>query len=156
MAARADRRSVDATPPWRQDERGQALVELALTIPLLLLLAFGVVAVGRVIDAQMGVSAVAREEARAAVLAAGPAEASSLGLARGREVAAGYHLDNGSLQLAVDAGGFERGGEVRATARYTVTLADLPLLGWTRVSVGSTHLERIDLYRSRWPNGGGS
>jgi Flp pilus assembly protein TadG len=139
--------------PDGKDECGQALVELALVIPLLLFLAFGVVAVGRVTDAQMGVSAVAREAARAAALANDPAEAASQGMTRGQEVAAGYHLSDGSLQLAVNAGDFNRGGTVQASAHYTVSLDDLPLLDWAHVTVGSTHLERIDLYRSFWQTG---
>jgi len=141
-----------STQPSR-NECGQALVEVALVIPILLLLAFGMVAVGRVTDAQMGVSAGAREAARAAALANNPGEAASQGVTRGQEVAAGYHLGDGSLQLAVNAGNFTRGGTVQASARYTVSLGDLPLLGWAHITVGSTHLERIDLYRSFWPAG---
>jgi len=143
--------SVECLPS--KNERGQALVEVALVIPILLLLAFGVVAVGRVTDAQMGVSAVAREAARAAALANGPGEAASQGVTQGQEVAAGYHLGDGSLQLAVNAGNFTRGGTVQVSARYTVSLGDLPLLGWAHITVGSTDLERIDLYRSFWPAG---
>ena len=134
--------------------RGQALVETALVLPLLLLLAFGVVGVGRVVQAQMGVSAVARESARVAALANDPAEAVAVGLARAREVATGYRLTNGSLQVVVDPGSMARGSQVRAAVRYEVELGDLPLLGWARVSVASDHLERTDLYRSRWPMGG--
>jgi hypothetical protein len=145
--------SFQASNNQLEAEHGQALVELALVIPILLLLAFGVVAVGRVTDAQMGVSAVAREAARAAALANGSTEAANQGMERGREAAAGYHLDDGSLQLAVSAGDFSRGGTVQASARYTVALADLPLLGWAHLTVGSTHLERIDLYRSFWEQG---
>jgi len=139
-----------STQCWK-NECGQALVEVALVIPVLLLLAFGVVAAGRVTDAQMGVSAVAREAARAAALANDSGEAANQGVTRGQEVAAGYHLGDGSLQLAVNAGNFTRGGTVQASARYTVSLGDLPLLGWAHITVGSTHLERIDLYRSFWP-----
>lgn len=129
-------------------------MEMALIFPLLLLLAFGVIAVGRVTQAQMGVSAVAREAARSAALANDPSQAASDGMARGQEVAAGYSLGNGSLQLVVDPGSFDRGSAVRASARYTVTFGDLPLLGWAQVTLGSTHLERIDLYASRWGVGG--
>ena len=135
-------------------ERGQALVEVALVVPLLLVLAFGVVGVGRVVHAQMGVAGVAREAARAGALADTAAEALALGSARGRDVAAGYQLSNGSFQLAVDPGSFARGGQVRAVARYEVALDDLPLLGWARVPLTSTHVERIELYRSRWSGGG--
>jgi Flp pilus assembly protein TadG len=151
--AQADNSFAHAFSLHRKDECGQALVELALAIPLLLLLAFGVVAAGRVTGAQMGVSAVAREAARAATLANDPGEAMSQGMVRGKEVAAGYHLADGSLQLSVDAGTFSRGGTVQASAHYTVSLSDLPLLGWAHLTVGSTHLERVDLYRSFWQNG---
>lgn len=134
-------------------ERGQAIVELALVVPILLVLTFGVVGVGRVIQAQMGVSAVAREAARAAALSNTPAQAAGDGVARGREVASGYALSNGSLQLAVDAGSLERGSTVSASAQYTVNLSDLPLLGWTHITVGSSHRERVDMYRSFWTSG---
>ncbi len=153
MWAQAVKDRGHASTQASKNERGQALVEVALVIPILLLLAFGVVAVGRVTDAQMGVSAVAREAARAAALANDPGAAASQGMTRGQEVAAGYHLGDGSLQLAVNAGNFTRGGTVQASARYTVSLGDLPLLGWAHITVGSTHLERIDLYRSFWPAG---
>jgi Flp pilus assembly protein TadG len=135
--------------------RGQSLVEAALATPPLLLLAFGVLAAGRVAQAQMGVSAVAREAARAGALAGSPAESTAQATARGREVANGYRLTNGSLEIDIDPGTFARGDRLRAEARYRVALDDLPLLGWTRVEVTGRQAERIDLYRSRWPTEGG-
>lgn len=148
---------VDATPSshrWQRASEGcQALIEAALVIPVLLLLAFGVVAVGRVAEAKMGVSAVARESARAGALANDPADAVAQGMARGRAVAAGYRLSNGSLQIAIDAGGFSRGDRVRADVSYQVSLTDVPLLGTAGITVSSVHVERVDLYRSRWPAG---
>lgn len=150
MWVRAGKQMAHGSILHGKNERGQALVEVALVIPILLLLAFGVVAAGRVTEAQMGVSAVAREAARAAALANYRGAAASQGVTRGQEVAASYHLGDGSLQLVVDAGGLTRGGTVRASAHYTVSLADLPLLGWAHLTVGSTDLERVDLYRSFW------
>jgi hypothetical protein len=144
-----------ASRPLSARSRGQSLVEAALVTPPLLLLAFGVLAAGRVAQAQMGVSAVAREAARAGALAGSPAEAVALATARGREVADGYRLTNGSLELDIDPGTFDRGDRLRAEARYQVTLDDLPFLGWARVEVASRQAERIDLYRSRWPTEGG-
>ena len=139
---------------WLADQRGAALVEVALVLPLLLLLALGVVGVGRVVQARMSVSAVAREAALVAALAQSPGEAAEQGLAAGRAVAHGYGLTNGSLRLAVDPGAFERGGQVRASAAYHVSLDDLPLMGWAGADVAAEHVERIDLYRSRWRTGG--
>lgn len=135
----------------RTHAHAQALVELALVLPILLLLVSGVVGVGRVIQAQMGVSDVAREAARAAVVANTPSDAVDQGLIRGQQVAAGYHLTNGSLRLTVDPGSLSRGTSVVASALYQVTFGDLPVLGWLRISVVSIHAERVDLYRSHWP-----
>ena len=139
---------------WLADQRGSALVEVALVLPLLLLLALGVVGVGRVIQARMSVSAVAREAARVAALAQSPGEAAEQGLAAGRAVAHGYGLTNGSLRLVVDPGALDRGGAVRAAAGYRVSLDDLPLMGWVHADVAAEHVERVDLYRSRWGTGG--
>jgi hypothetical protein len=133
-----------------QVRRGQALVETALVMPLLLMLAFGVVAAGRVAHGQMAVGAVAREAARIAALADTAAAARARGIARAREVSAGYGLDEGALDVRVEPGAFDRGGEVRASVRYVVSLQDLPLLSRASVPVASSHRERIDLYRSRW------
>jgi Flp pilus assembly protein TadG len=120
---------------------------------MLLILAFGVVGVGRVTQAQLAVSAVAREAARAGALAEDAWQAQEQGRSRGEDVAQGYGLSDGSLTLMVDPGSLERGGQVRATARYEVGLDDLPLLSWARTAVGSEHVERIDLYQSRWNAG---
>jgi Flp pilus assembly protein TadG len=136
--------------------QGQALVETALVLPLLLLLAFGVVGVGRVTRAQMGVSAVAREAARAGALAGDPGTALNQAQATGQSVATGYQLTNGSFQLNVDLGDFNLGGQVQADASYTVHFTDLPLLGWAQLTVSSAHAEWIDPFRSRWPSGSGS
>ena len=139
----------------RMRHPGQALLEAALVLPLLLLLAFGVVGVGRVTRAKMGVSAVAREAARVGALASDPGSALNQAQMEGQDVANGYQLTNGSLQLSVDLGDFSPGGQVQARAGYTIDLSDLPLLGWVELPVSSVHAERIDLYRSRWLTGSG-
>jgi Flp pilus assembly protein TadG len=137
-------------------QHGQALVETALTVPLLLLLAFAVIATGRVAQAQLAVAAVAREAARAGASDGTPDAALAAATTRGRQVATGYGLTNGSLELAVDVGTLARGDRVRAQAHYIVKIAELPLLGWAQVVVEGRQVERIDVYRSRRPSGGGS
>lgn len=135
-------------------QTGQALVELALVAPLLLFLGFGVLAVGRIAQAHMAVSAVADEAALAAAGANSADAAAAAGIRRGQQVASGYDLTVGALGLSVDARDFSRGGQVRATARYTVSLQDLPLLSWAKIPIVSTHVAPIDAYRSDWPGGG--
>jgi hypothetical protein len=136
-----------------QSETGNALVETALVLPVLLLLAVGMVGVGRLTHAQLGVAAVAREAARAAALADTPADALAHGSIRGREVAGGYGLDKDALHLRLDVSEFRRGGQIRVDARYDVVLGALPLLEWVRASTASTHVERVEPYRSRWMGG---
>jgi Flp pilus assembly protein TadG len=134
--------------------RGQAVLELALVLPLLLLLAFGSIGVGRVVQAQMAVSAAAREAARQAALAPLPpggsaADAKQAGEARGQAVASGYGLR--AAVVTVDTSGFDAGSWVRADVTYAVSESDLPLLKWTSFSLHDSHLERVDPYRSQAP-----
>ena len=150
MPARTAKPTDSGTQSWPSHRRGQALVETALVVPLLLTLAFGVVAAGRVAHGKMAVEAVAREAARAASMADTASDARARGIARAREVAAGYGLADGSLETRIEPGAFGRGGEVRASVRGDVALDDLPLLNRAHVTVSSDHVERIDAYRSRW------
>ncbi|MGE0538772.1 MAG: TadE family protein [Dehalococcoidia bacterium] len=131
----------------RQD--GQALVETALVIPVLLILAFGVIFVGRVTHATVAVQAAGREAGRTLATAPSEAEGLATGEERGGAVAAGYGLARDQFELLLDGGGFERGGMATARASYRVELADLPLLDRAAVTVSSTHQERIERYRSR-------
>jgi TadE-like protein len=129
--------------------RAQALVETAMVVPLLVLLALGTVGVGRIVHARMGLSAAAREAARAATLAPLGAsdKAERAGKERGEQVARGYGLR--SAVISVDATPFERGSMVEATASYVVNERDLPLLGWQTIKLETSHLEQVDRYRSR-------
>ena len=61
--------------PRRSRERGQALVEMALTLPLLLLLLLGLVCVGQILLANYTVSQAARAAAHQAAIAGGEPEA---------------------------------------------------------------------------------
>ena len=131
------------------EESGSVLIEAALVLPVVLLVAAGVVMAGRVAHARIGVEAVAREAGRA--LAQAPSAAQGLRDARTSALAAarGYGLDETAVVLELDAGSFARGGTVRARASYRVELSDLPLLGATGVTVTASHAERVELYRSR-------
>lgn len=144
-----DRRWLRAVGKWSRDESGQALVEAALAIPLLLVLVFGVVAIGRVAEAKVAVQALARESGRALAVASSEEQGVADALIAGDAVASGYGLDASRLSLDVDSGGFDRGGTVTAEVTYSVSLSDLPLLGFIDVDVTASHAERIALYRSR-------
>jgi Flp pilus assembly protein TadG len=134
-------------------QRGQAIVELAIVVPILLVLAFGVLAVGRVVQADMAVRAVAWEAARAAALANSATQATRQGLVTGLAVAGDYHLRQSGVQLTVDASDYRRGGQILAKARYVVSFGDLPLLGRAGAPVESVHAEPVDPFRAGVPVG---
>ena len=56
-------------------DRGAAAVEMAIVMPLLLMLIFGIIEFGLLLTAQIGVTAAAREGARAATVDAAPSAA---------------------------------------------------------------------------------
>jgi Flp pilus assembly protein TadG len=61
--------------PRRRDERGAALVEFALVLPVLVLFVFGIVEFGRAYSARIQLTSAVREGARAVALGGTPAEA---------------------------------------------------------------------------------
>lgn len=136
-------------PKRLSNESGQALVEAALVIPVLLLLAFGVVMAGRVSHTKIAVQAAAREASRALATAPSEQEGIAEALDAARSVAEGYGLSQDGLTVTVESNGFQRGGTATAEVTYRVPLGDLPLLNRVEVTVSSSHSERIDLYRSR-------
>jgi Flp pilus assembly protein TadG len=127
---------------------GQAAVELALALPLLLLVVFGLLGAGRLTATIVSVSAVAREAARAGALGTSSADAAMRAQLRGQAVAADDGLRAADLDLVVDASTFGPAGEVRATATYRLSLADVPFFGWGTVQLRRAHVEPVGLYRS--------
>jgi hypothetical protein len=127
---------------------GQALVEAALVLPLLLVVALGLAGVSQLGQTDAAILAVAQEAARAAATQNTPANALEAGVARGLSVGAGYRLGNGSLRVTVDPADFRRGGQVRATAEYGVPLTGLGIFGESRILIRHRHAEPIDLRRN--------
>jgi hypothetical protein len=145
----------------------QALVEAALVLPLLILLAFGGIGVGRLVQARMALDAATREAARTTAVAAMPRvgahdqsarhDAEDEGEAQGDRVARGYGLRN--AEFSVSAENFGPGGWVVAHGTYTVSEVDLPymrhvfatVLQGRGIEIQAYHLERIDRFRSLSP-----
>jgi len=97
-------------------DRGQATVELALALPLICLLLFGIVQVAVLGRSQLAVQLAAREAARAAAVAADAAGAGSTAAHR----AVTLHPLTVSISEGADT--------VTATVRYT-DHTDVPLIG---------------------------
>jgi hypothetical protein len=137
-------------PMTTRAQSAQGLIEAALTLPLVLSLLFGTLALSRVIQAQTAVVAVAHEAARAGALASSPDDAISRMRQRVDLVAPGFGLDPRAVVLEWDVSTFARDrGHVVATVRYIVDLRDLPLAGWVPApAVRAEHVEWLDPFRS--------
>jgi Flp pilus assembly protein TadG len=110
-------------------DRGQAVVETALVLPLVVLFLLAVVQVGLVVRAQVLVTHAAREAARAAAVDPDPAAA-------GRAADGATSLDPDRLQVDV-TGRDGRGSQVRVEVRYRAA-TDVPIVG---VLVGDVVIE---------------
>ena len=80
--------------------RGQALLELSVCAPVVMLLTLGTVAGGQVIDARAGLDAATNAAAAAAARAPDPASAQSAAHARFQSMIAGYPLTSTRLSVA--------------------------------------------------------
>ena len=78
---------------WRRDDRGTALIEMAFTLPLLLLISIGIIEFGRAFQTWQVLTNAAREGARVAVL---PGISDSMVTARVQE-----YIDAGVLDASV-------------------------------------------------------
>jgi Flp pilus assembly protein TadG len=100
----------------RGGSQGQATVEFAFLLPLLVLAALAVIQVGLVVRDQMGVVHAAREAARAASVDPDPAAA----VRAARRSLPGADVDVGARPAVGEA--------IRVTVRYR-SVTDLPLVG---------------------------
>lgn len=109
---------------WQRirDEKGQAMVELALVVPILLLLIFGVIEYGRIYGAYLAVTNGSREGARVATVGA-----TDLGITD--EVKArteAMKLDSTKLTVTITPteGNRARGASVSVEVTYPVPMYD--------------------------------
>jgi Flp pilus assembly protein TadG len=129
--------------------RGQALVELAVSLPVLLLLALGATQFVRLALTRAGLDAATAAAVAVAARAPSAATAGLDGKAAFDGVSAGYGLGR-SATVTVAAGDFPRGGHVSASAHADVSLgfSGIPALdlSWRLSSSASA---RVEDWRSR-------
>ena len=138
------------------DERGAAAVELALIVPVLVLLLGVVVGGARVWLARTGVEQLAAGAARAGSLARTPAEAVAAAESLVRHQAATDGLRCAELGVDVDARSLARpaGTPARIDVRVscTVGLGDVIVPGWPgRLTLSASAASVVDTYRGRQP-----
>jgi Flp pilus assembly protein TadG len=126
--------------------RGQALVELAVSSPVLVLLALGVAGVVQIEDAAAGLDAATHAAAGAAARAPDPAAAGAAAHARFDAVAAGYQLRAASIDISY--GTFTRSTEIVATSTAFVDVGWAGLVLPHRFALRSRAVTRIELWRT--------
>ena len=128
--------------------RGQALVELALLLPVLVMVALGAAQFTRLAGARSALDAATAAAASAAARAPDPTSATASAQAAFAGVAGGYRLTGAAL--ALDLGGFDRGANVtaRGSAPFRLGVSTIPVLGldWTLTAIVSA---RVEDWRSR-------
>jgi len=110
----------------------QALLELALCTPIVVLLVLGTVASVQIAGARAGLEAATQAAGDAAARAPDPATAVSSAHERFQSIVADYPL--GSATLTVSMSGFERAGHIIAASTARVDL------GWARFLVVPTQI----------------
>jgi len=114
---------------FRRTEKGQAIVEMALILPILLLLVFGIIEFGRVIHTYMVVTDLSREGARAG--AVGKTDAEIQTTVGNNATAAGLDISNPDYAVNIipaAVGKRARGTSVEVEVIYSVDII-APLIG---------------------------
>jgi Flp pilus assembly protein TadG len=129
---------------------GQALLEFALVLPLLVGILISALLLARVLWSHQVVWALAGEAARAGALGTSAADADQRARNRAGQMAEDASLDPGRLTLGVDTRHFGRGGWVLVSASYHVLqLAPIgPLAAADTWVVDAEAREPVDRFRS--------
>lgn len=110
-------------PVWFKQDRGQALVELALILPVVLLLLTGMIEGGRIFHAYLTVVHAAREGARTAAVV----QDDSVVVQRVQKAAPSLPADELEIEINPVASSRRRGEPVQVSVQYGVHLV-LPLI----------------------------
>ncbi len=133
-------------------QSGQALVEWVMSAFVLMLFAFGLLAVGQIVGEDVAIRSAATQAAFAAARAPSASAAQQYGQAAAAEAMRGVQVEN--FQVTIDTGTFQRGSTLTVTAKGYVSLAALPgisqLLGAKVALTWQAHA-LIEPYRSRTP-----
>jgi Flp pilus assembly protein TadG len=132
------------------NQAGQALVEWAVVSFVLLLLAFGILALGQVVGEYTAVRSAASQAALAAARAPSASDAQVVGASAAHQAVAGSNLEG--FTISINAGSFQRGGTITADAQGDLSLAEYPIV--SQVLGRRMHLRwissaLIEPYRSR-------
>lgn len=145
-------------PAWKSEnekEAGQAMIELALVLPLFIILAAGVLYFGKVLYAYIAADMASYDCVRTAAEALHPGNGQAQGRTAAIDTLRGFYMSGVTPRVRVDApNGWKRGREVRCRVDYGISLAGMPLIGMLdtpqEIHIQSDTKLRIEQYKSRW------
>ena len=123
---------------------GQAIAELVIVAPVLLLVIVLMVALGRIDSAQGDVESAARAGVQAAVVQADAADAQSEATSAATSTLTGAGLTCPTPQITTDTSNFVAGGRVSVT----VTGRAQALIPWLDLKVSATSNAPVQEYRT--------
>ncbi|MGI6587831.1 MAG: TadE/TadG family type IV pilus assembly protein [Peptococcia bacterium] len=129
----------------RRQRKGQALVEMALILPLLLLLLFGIIEFGRVMSASIIVTHGARDGARHG--AVGATDSEIVTRIQTKSAAVLFDSENPEkLAIEIERTGPIKGGDIQVTVNYQVTLymPIIPEIIGNPFTVAGTSVMRVE------------
>lgn len=130
-------------------EGGQAIAELVIVAPVLLLVIVLMISLGRVDSAQGDVESAARAAVQAAVVQSDPADAQAQATAAATSTLAGAGLTCPSPQVTTDTQNFVPGGSVSVTVTCVTSLADVTVPGLPgSKTLSATSTAHIDPFRA--------
>ncbi len=130
-------------------EEGQAIAELVIVAPVLLLVIVLMIALGRIDSAQGDVESAARVAVQAAVVQSDPADAQAQATAAVTATLAGAGLTCPSPQVTTDTQNFVPGGSVSVTVTCITSLADVTVPGLPgSKTLSATSTAHIDPFRA--------
>jgi len=130
-------------------EGGQAIAELVIVAPVLLLVIVLMISLGRVDSAQGDVESAARAAVQAAVVQSDPADAQAQAAEAVTSTLAGAGLTCPSPQVTTDTQNFIPGGSVSVTVTCVTSLADVTVPGVPgSKTLSATSSAHIDPFRA--------
>jgi Flp pilus assembly protein TadG len=100
-------------------------LEFVLLVPVMLLMVFVVVGLGRLGMARQDIDAAARDAARAGSITRSPDDAQAAATAAAHDALAAHDITCSAMSVAVDTSEFRPGGRVRVDLSCAVAMADL-------------------------------
>lgn len=130
-------------------DRGSSIIELVIVMPIVIVLLFTMVALGRYSQNKILVEQASAAAARAASLTSSPGQAQRAAQRAAQATLSGAGLACAGMTASVDTSVFRPGGQVSVTVTCTADLSNLALTGVPgSASLHSTSVAPLEAFRA--------